>query len=325
VADKREIATVTAERLTLRVHAIVFETDAVRLLELCDPDAHMLPPFTPGAHLDIALPDGLVRSYSLIGDPADATRYRLGVQREPQSRGGSRLIHDQLRVGTLLSASGPRNNFPLVEDAPTSVLIAGGIGITPILLMVDRLSALGRPFVLHYGARERRTSPFLSRLARHTGNVRMAFSREPDGRRLDIAAIITGAAADAELYCCGPSGMLDAFAAATRGRDPARVHVEHFSAAEPPSVEGGFCVTLARSGRTIPVPPGMTILDALVAAGVNPPCSCLEGVCGTCETRVIEGLPDHRDRVLSPQERAANKTMMLCCSGAKSELLVLDM
>lgn len=316
----------TAEhRLTVRVHAIAFETDAVRQLELRDPEARLLPSFTPGAHIDVTLQDGVVRSYSLIGDTLDTTRYVLGVQREPQGRGGSRLIHEQLRVGALLKVSRPTNNFPLRENAPASIFIAGGIGITPILPMADRLAVLGRPFVLYFGARERNTAPFLSRLAKHGDKVRISFSRAPGGRRVDISAIVAVAPADAELYCCGPSGMLDTFAAATSGRDPARVHVEYFSATEPPAVEGGFRVTLARSGRTIPVPPSMTILDALIAAGLEPPCSCLEGVCGTCETRVIEGLPDHRDRVLSPQERAANKTMMLCCSGSKSELLVLDM
>ena len=191
--------------------------------------------------------------------------------------------------------------------------------------MTERLAELGRAFVLHCGGRDRKTLPFQSRMARHGDKVRIAFSREPGGRRLDIAAIVDAAPAGAELYCCGPRGMLDAFAAATVGRDPARAHVEHFSAAEPAAIEGGFEVVLGRSGRSIPVPPGMTILDALIAAGLDPPCSCLQGVCGQCETGVIEGVPDHRDLVLSPQERAANKTMMLCCSGSKSSRLVLDM
>ena len=233
-------------------------------------------------------------------------------------------MHEELRVGDLVQASLPINNFPLVEDAPASVFIAGGIGITPILPMIDRLASLGRPFVLHYGARERRNTPFLARLAGHGDKVRMAFSRGPGGGRLDIAGIVASAPADAELYCCGPSGMLEAFAAATADRSPARVHVEHFHTTDPPAVNGGFRVTLARSGRTIAVPPGQTILDALTSAGIEVPNSCLEGVCGTCETRIVEGVPDHRDRVLSPDERAAGRTMMLCCSGCKSELLVLD-
>lgn len=315
-----------AERLTLRVHAITFETGAVRVFELRDPGGRMLPAFSPGAHIDVRLPGGSVRSYSLTGEPADGRCYRIGVQREAQGRGGSRLLHEQVRVGDLLEVSEPINQFPLEEDAPDSVFIAGGIGITPILPMLDRLAMLGRPFVMHYGGRERTTSPFLARLATHGDKVRLAFSREPGGRRLDIGGIVAAAPANAELYCCGPRGMLEAFAAATAAdRNPARVHVEHFSATEPPAVEGGFHVTLARSGRSIAVPPGMTILNALIAAGLDPPCSCLEGVCGTCETRVVDGVPDHRDRVLSPQERASNKTMMLCCSGSKSAQLVLDM
>ena len=247
---------------------------------------------------------GLVRSYSLVGDPADGSRYLLGVHRDPQSRGGSQYLHDQARVGDLIEVSQPINQFPLVEDAPSSVFIAGGIGITPILPMMERLAGLGRAFVLHYGVRDREALPFQSRIARHGDKVRMAFSREPGGRRLDIAAIVDAAPADAELYCCGPRGMLDAFAAATAGRDPARVHVEHFSAAAPAAVEGGFEVVLARSGRTVAVPPGKTILEALNAAGIEPACSCIEGVCGTCETRVLDGVPDHRDAILTPEERA---------------------
>ena len=313
------------ERLRLRLHAIAFETASVRLFDLRDPDGRTLPAFTPGAHVDMKLNGGLARSYSLIGEPADGSRYHLGVQRDPLSRGGSRYLHDQARVGDLIEVSHPINQFPVVEDAASSVFVAGGIGITPILPMTERLAGLGRAFVLHYGGRDRKTLPFQSRVARHGDKVRMAFSREPGGRRLDIAAIVDAAPADAELYCCGPRSMLDAFAAATAGRDPAAIHMEHFSAAEPTAVEGGFEVVLARSCRTIPVPPGMTILDTLFAAGLDPPCSCLEGVCGQCETRVIEGVPDHRDLVLSPRERAANKTMMLCCSGSRSARLVLDM
>ena len=206
------------------------------------------------------------------------------------------------------------------------MFIAGGIGITPILPMLDRLADLGRGFVLHYGGRDRRTLPFQSRIkARHGDRVRMAFSREPGGGRLDIAAIVDAAPADAELYCCGPRGMLEAFAAATAGRDSARIHVEHFSAAEPAALEGGFAVVLARTGRTIAVPPGKTILDALNEAGIEPACSCIEGVCGTCETRVLDGVPDHRDAILTPEERTASRTMMICVSGAKTDRLVLDL
>jgi tetrachlorobenzoquinone reductase len=313
------------ERLRLRLHAIAYETAAVRLIDLRDPDGGALPAFQPGAHVDLRLNGGLGRSYSLLGDPVDGSRYLLGVQRDPQSRGGSRYLHDQARVGDLVEVSEPVNQFPLVENAAASIFIAGGIGITPVLPMIESLAARGRPYALHYAVRDRKALPFRSRLVRHGDKVRTAFSREPGGGRLDIAAIVDAARADAELYCCGPRGMLDAFAAATAGRDPARIHVEHFSAAEPAAVEGGFEVVLARRGRTVAVPPGKTILAALNAAGIEPDCSCVQGVCGTCETRVLDGVPDHRDVILTPEERAENRTMMICVSGAKTARLVLDL
>jgi vanillate O-demethylase ferredoxin subunit len=313
------------ERRRLRLHAIAFETAGVRLIDLRDQDGAALTPFQPGAHVDLRLNGGLGRSYSLLGDPADGSRYLLGVQRDPQSRGGSRYLHDQARVGDLVEVSEPVNQFPLVEDAAASVFIAGGIGITPVLPMIDRLAALGRPYVLHYGVRDRKALPFQSRLARHGERMRMGFSREPGGSRLDIAAIVDAAPAEAELYCCGPRGMLDAFAAATAGRDPASIHVEHFSAVEPVAVEGGFEVVLARSGRTVVVPSGRTILESLNAAGIEPACSCIQGVCGTCETRVLDGVPDHRDVILTPEERAQGRTMMICVSGARTSRLVLDL
>jgi vanillate O-demethylase ferredoxin subunit len=316
---------VSIEHLRLRLHAIAFETASVHLFDLRDPDGRALPAFTPGAHVDVKLNGGLMRSYSLVGDPADSNSYLLGIQRDPESRGGSRYLHDQARVGDPIEVSHPVNRFPLVEDAALSVFIVGGIGITPILPMIERLAGLGRPFVLHYGVRERKTLPFQSRIACHGDKARMAFSREPGGRRLDIAAIVDAAPADAELYCCGPRGMLDAFAAATAHREPARIHVEHFSAAEPAAVEGGFVVELARAGRTIAVPPGKTILEALNEAGIEPACSCIQGVCGTCETRVLDGVPDHRDVILTPEERAQNRTMMICVSGARTGRLVLDL
>jgi tetrachlorobenzoquinone reductase len=325
VAHRRGTAHVSLERVRLRLHAIAFETASIRLLDMRDPDGRGLPAFQPGAHVDLKLDGGLVRSYSLVGDPAEAGRYLLGVQRDPESRGGSQYLCDQARVGDLIEVSRPIDNFPLIEDAAASVFIAGGIGVTPILPMIDRLADLGRPFVLHYGVRDRKTLPFQSRIARHGDKVRLAFSREPDGRRLDIAAIVDAAPADADLYCCGPRGMLDAFAAATAGRDPARIHVEHFAAVEPAAVEGGFEVVLARSGRTVAIQPGMTILEALNAAGIMPNCSCVQGVCGSCETRVLDGVPDHRDVILTPEERAHNRTMMICVSGARTARLVLDL
>jgi tetrachlorobenzoquinone reductase len=325
MAERRRHAHVSPERIRLHLHAIAYETASVRRIELRCPDGRALPAFQPGAHVDMRLNGSLVRSYSLVGDPTDTRSYLLGVQRDSQSRGGSRYLCDAVRVGDPIEVSLPANDFPLVEQAAASIFIAGGIGVTPILPMIDRLAGLGRPFVLHYGVRDRKALPFQSRIARHGDKVRTAFSREPGGGRLDIAAIVDAAPARAEIYCCGPRGMLDAFAAATAGRDPRRLHVERFSAVEPAAVGGGFEVVLARSGRSVAVPPGKTILEALNAAGIEPNCSCVQGVCGTCETRVLDGLPDHRDAILTPEERAAGRTMMICVSGAKTARLVLDL
>jgi vanillate O-demethylase ferredoxin subunit len=323
-ADRRGHAHVSIERIRLRLHAIAFETASVRRIDLRRPDGRALPAFRPGAHVDLKLNGGVARSYSLVGDPADASRYLLGVQRDPQSRGGSQHLCEAARVGDVIEVSHPINSFALTEGAAASLFIAGGIGITPILPMLDRLAALGRPFVLHYGVRDRKALPFRPRLARHGDKVQTAFSREPGGGRLNVAAIVDAAPTEAELYCCGPRGMLEAFAKATAARDPARIHVEHFSGAEPAAAEGGFEVVLARSGRTVAVPPGKTILEALNAAGIEPSCSCVQGVCGTCETRVLDGVPDHRDVILTPEERVGNRTMMICVSGARTARLVLD-
>ena len=295
MADRRGKAHVSPERVRLRLHAISFETGSVRLLDLREPNGCALPAFPPGAHVDLKLNGGLVRSYSLIGDPADGSRYLLGVHRDPQSRGGSRYLHDRARVGDLIEVSHPIDDFPLVEDAAASVFIAGGIGITPILPMIDRLAGLGRPFVLHYGVRDRKAVPFQPRMTRHGDKVRTAFSREPGGGRLDIAGIVDAAPVDVEVYCCGPRGMLDAFAVATAGRDPARVHVEHFSAVEPAAVEGGFEWRWRAAAGPSRCRPARPYSKPSTRPASSPPARASMGVCGTCETRVLDGLPDHRD------------------------------
>lgn len=313
----------------VRLHAVRLEAEGVHSLELRPLPGQALPPFTAGAHVDLHLPNGLVRSYSLSNPPADAQRYVLGVHRSPTSRGGSAFVHAQLHVGQTLRVGMPRNNFPLFEDAPHTVLIAGGIGITPLRSMVGRLEALGRSWELFYGCRERACAAWHEELlaleALAPGRVHFNFDGEPGAQRLDLHRIAAGARGDAHLYCCGPRPMLEAFEAATAGLPRERVHVEYFSAREAPASEGGFRVELARSGRTVCVAPGQTILDALLAEGVDAPYACMEGVCGSCETRVLAGTPDHRDLVLSSEERRANDRMMICCSGAKTGTLVLDL
>jgi vanillate O-demethylase ferredoxin subunit len=303
---------------------VTWEAPSIVSYDLRPIEGDALPPFNAGAHIDLALPNGLVRSYSLLNPQAERYRYVIAVQKDRSSRGGSKWVHENLRAGDVLSVSAPRNNFPLNETAKKSIFIAGGIGITPILSMIERLSAIGRDWELVYCTRTRASTPFSVLLAAMT-EVRFNFDGEPGGKLLDIAALVKVAPANAHFYCCGPIPMLDAFEQATQELERERVHVEYFTAKEPPAVEGGFTVVLAKSGHELPVPPGKTILDTLRDAGLDMRFSCTEGVCGTCETRVLEGVPDHRDRILTDAERAANKKMMICCSGSKSERLVLDL
>jgi tetrachlorobenzoquinone reductase len=315
--------------MQVRVKRITYEAENINSYELVAPRGGDLAPFTAGSHLDIHLSNGMIRSYSLVNELHEQRRYVIAVNRDPASRGGSKFIHDNLRVGDIITISHPRNNFALHEDAPHSVLIAGGIGITPLLSMIRRLEVLGRSWELYYAARTRFSAAFLEELNTLRPNVHLNlhvnFDQEPAGRMLDLNAILNGVPSDAHIYCCGPVPMLEAFEAATAGRAPSHIHVEYFKAKEKPAADGGFEVKLARANRTISVQPGKTILDALLDAGVTANYACAEGVCGTCETKVIEGIPDHRDLFLSKEEQAENKTMMICCSGSKSNTLVLDL
>jgi tetrachlorobenzoquinone reductase len=310
--------------LDLRLTAISFAADSIHLFELRAPDGACLPPFTAGAHIDIHLPNGTMRQYSLCNSQSERYRYVIGVKRDPASRGGSQFMHEALRVGTILRVSAPRNNFRLTEDAAHSVFVAGGIGVTPIRCMIDRLRQLGRSWELHYGVRRRAEAVFLDEFQADGTRLHLHVDEENPGVFLDIAAVVAAAPGNAQLYCCGPAPMLTAFEAAAAARPEAYVHVEYFSSGTPVAAEGGFSVRMAKSGRMVTVPPGQTILDALQAAGVDAPFSCAQGVCGACETRVLEGVPDHRDMILSPQEKAANRTMMICCSGSRTPMLVLD-
>jgi tetrachlorobenzoquinone reductase len=310
--------------LRLRLHAATWEAPDIHSYELRPPAGGDLPPFTAGAHIDLTLPSGLVRSYSLVNSQTERHRYVMAIQKDRASRGGSRWLHDNLRIGDLVNVAGPRNNFALNEAASHSILIAGGIGITPILSMIDRLETLDRRWQLVYCARKRAGTAFVAALE-NKPQVRFNFDEEPGSRMLDIAALVAAAPADAHFYCCGPLPMLEAFERASASLPRERVHVEYFTAKEAAAREGGFTLVLAKSGREVPVPAGKTILDALHDVGIDVPHSCTEGICGTCETRVLEGIPDHRDLILTADERAANKTMMICCSGSKSEKLVLEL
>ncbi|MGY3483231.1 ferredoxin-NADP reductase [Bradyrhizobium sp. USDA 4011] len=309
------------------VKRIGYEAERINSYELIARTGSELAPFTAGSHIDLHLPNGMIRSYSLVNDQRERQRYVIAVNKDGESRGGSSFIHDSVKVGDIMTISGPRNNFALHEEADHSVLVAGGIGITPLLSMIRRLEALGRRWELFYAARTRTAAAFLDELDAPDlrSKMHLDFDDERSGRLFDLPAIVGNAPVRAHLYCCGPVPMLAAFEAATADRPADRVHVEYFQAREAPATEGGFDVKLARSNRTIAVEPGKTILDALLDAGITANYACTEGVCGTCETRVLEGTPDHRDQFLSKEEQAANKSVMICCSGAKSGMLVLDL
>ena len=314
--------------IEIRVESITPEAADTKSYDLRPTSDGDLPPFTAGAHIDLYLRNNTVRSYSLVNAQHERHRYVITVALDRSSRGGSYFIHNALRVGDRFSISMPRNNFPLAEAGAHSVLIAGGIGITPLWCMVQRLQELDRSWELHYCTRTRQAAAFhkaLSELPTSVrGRVHFHFDEEQDGRMLDLVALLKGADTGYHYYCCGPVPMLTAFEAATASLPRDRVHVEYFTAKDAPVTSGGFTVVLARSGRTIAIPQGKSILDALLEAGVDAPHACTMGTCATCETRVIDGTPDHRDVVLSPEEKASNKVMMICCSGCIGDRLVLD-
>jgi tetrachlorobenzoquinone reductase len=319
--------------LTVRVRAMTYEAQGIVGLELVPlAPATSLPAFSAGAHIDLHLPTPggeMIRSYSLLNDPVETHRYRIGVNLDAKSRGGSAYLHQSLRAGDIITIGAPRNNFPLDESSPHNVFIAGGIGITPMLGMIARSQALGTPWTLYYSARTRAHAGFLdwieSEAGRAGGQVVLNFDQEPGGRMLNLGAVVSSMPAGAHVYCCGPIPMLEAYENATSSLPPGRVHKEYFAAKDAPATAGGFTVELARSHKTLQVPAGKTILDCLIEIHAEPPYSCREGVCGTCEVKVLEGIPDHRDLVLSDSERAANDRMMVCCSGSCGSKLVLDL
>ncbi len=301
--------------------------DGVVMLDLAGKGP--LPPWQPGAHVDVLLAPGLIRQYSLCGDPGDRSGWRIAVLREPRSRGGSARVHDGLDAGTAIRVRGPRNHFPL-EPAGRYLFIAGGIGITPILPMVAAAERAGVPWELAYGGRTLAAMAFAGDLAgRYPGRVRL-WPQDECGL-LDLDALLGRPHADTLVYCCGPEPLL-ATAQARCARWPARpgepagpIRTERFAPAADDGSQYPFEVELARSGLTLTVPAGTSILAAVEAAGVAVLSSCAKGTCGTCETGVLGGLPDHRDTVLTPAERQAADVMMICVSRAASERLVLDL
>jgi ferredoxin-NADP reductase len=321
--------------LTALVKLMRHEADGVVRLELrpAQPGTSF-PAFTAGSHIDVHLPNALVRSYSLLNPETESDRYVIGVLLDRSTRGGSRCVHEQLRVGMTIPISAPRNNFALDLLAPYSVLIAGGIGITPLLSMHEALTSRRMPVEFIYCARSRREAAFLDELTAMTQMVGTKLSLHFDDERgapPDLMQLLAGHPVSTHLYCCGPGPMLDSFDQACAKLNYANVHTERFAAipsSTPPAhssdQEKGYQVELRRSGKTLDVPPGKSLLDVLLEAGVQQDYSCREGVCGACETRVLAGAVEHHDSILTKTERESNKSMMVCVSRCKQGILVLD-
>jgi ferredoxin-NADP reductase len=308
----------------MKVVSLTTIAQGIKLVSLESAHGQTLPATRSGAHIGLILPNGMERQYSILSAQDAPIRYEVAVKREPAGQGGSAYVHEVLRPGMSLEVVAPANNFPLEEAARHSVLIAGGIGITPVWCMARRLLELGRSFELHYACRTRAEAAFLREIAA-LPQARLHFDDEAGGRPPDIGAIVGAAPGDAHLYCCGPGPMLAAFEAATKDRPANHAHVEYFTPRFAPNEEGGYVVVLARSHREVKVLPGKTILETVRAEGIDACSSCEQGICGACETRVLSGTPDHRDSILSAEERARSQTMFICCSGSRSERLVLDL
>ena len=314
--------------LRLRVEAIRLQADGIHAFELVDPDAALLPPATAGAHIDVHLPGGLMRSYSLASDPADRTAWTLGVLREANGQGGSKAMHQSVRVGDLLTVSAPRNAFPMTEGAAHSVLLAGGIGITPIKAMAHTLTAQGKSFEVHYCARTARNVAFTRELRALVppNRLHFHFDNGVPSQGLNITNLLQQQPDGAHLYYCGPGGFMKACAEASAHWAPGSVHFEHFKppVALPKSVpDASFQVRLARTGITVPVLPDQTIVRAIELAGHRVPTSCLSGLCGSCKVDYLEGEVEHNDYILSDEEKT--RCLTLCVSRARGPMLVIDL
>jgi tetrachlorobenzoquinone reductase len=307
--------------IAVRLQSITHAAAGVLLFELAAAEG-ALPRAQAGAHLDIHLPAGRQRQYSLVTPLCSEKSYVIAVKREAAGRGGSLWLHDEARVGTELRVSQPRNNFELDETAPDTLLLAGGIGITPIYAMFARLQELGRRVRLHYWSRSCEHTLFFEQL-KDDRDVSLHYSSDAD--RVSIAEVIRHAGPQTQVYCCGPSRMLDE--SIISAPHASRLHIEHFGGVARPEddeTSSPFTVHLARKGLDLEIAADQTILGALLAAGVDVPYSCEEGVCGACETTVLAGEPLHRDSVHSPDDHARRGTIMICCSLSRSRRLVLD-
>ena len=312
--------------MNVRVAKVWDEAESIRAFEFALEEGESMPPFAAGAHLEITVPlatGPTVRHYSLSGDPADRSGYRIAVLREPNSRGGSAFMHERVVEGDILEVSQPLNEFQLDETAEHTVLIAGGIGITPIISMAHRLDAIGASFELHYAVRTRERLAFIDELEQLCGS-RLRISARSDGQRLDLRAVLDNSSPGSHVYICGPRRLIQPVrsAASEIGWPEANVHFESFGA-RAESTDRPVHVELRLSGMSLDVLVGTSILDAMLEAGVFAPYECKRGECGTCSTTVVEGEPDHRDHCLTDEQRRS--IMCTCVSWARSDSLILDL
>ena len=318
--------------MQLRVSSITHETAGINAYELVDPAGAALPPFTAGAHIDVHPPGNFLRQYSLCNDPRERHRYVIGVLNVAGGRGGSKAMHENVRAGDLLAVSAPRNNFPLTGDARRHVLLAGGIGVTPMMAMVETLAAQSADFNLLYCSRSPDLTAFRDRLKPHADAGRAAFHHDEGdpARGLDVAAALRGHEQGTHLYCCGPGGLMNAVKAATAHWPAGTVHFEFFSApvaapatpVERAAGEDTFQIKLAHCGAIFTVPHKKSIVEVLRENGIECETSCEEGMCGTCRTRYLDGTPEHHDYVLSDEEH--EEFVLICCARSQSKMLVLD-
>lgn len=326
-APTTAMSTVFSERRAdLVVTARNMRAEGVISLTLADPTGAKLPAWTPGAHIDVLLDDTVVRQYSLCGSPGDQHNWRIGVLLDPGGRGGSRRVHETMNVGDAVAVRGPRNHFPLLA-ADRYVFIAGGIGITPMLPMLEAATDAGAAWQLFYGGRSRESMAFVGELARYGDRVTLW----PEDTRgmLPLDEILSSPSDGVLIYCCGPEGLLTATERQCAAWPVGALHVERFAAKPKPEAategDSAFEVVCRRSGVTVMVPPDKSIIEVLEENGVSVLSSCLEGVCGTCETAVLAGTPDHRDSLLTQEERETNEYMMVCVGRALSDRLELDL
>jgi ferredoxin-NADP reductase len=309
--------------LDLEVAAKQMVSEGVAELVLKDPHGRSLPEWVAGAHVDLILKAAPTRQYSLCGDPADRSTYRLGVLRDEDGRGSSRYVHDTVQPGDAVRIRGPRNNFPLAPS-PRYLFVAGGIGITPMLPMIRAAEASGAAWRLVYGGRQRRSMAFVDELA--TYGDRVSICPQDETGLLDLAGLLGTPQQDTLVYCCGPEPLLAAMEKSCGEWPSGSLHIERFAPRPLGQVlNESFEVVLQRSGRSLSIPADRSILSVVEDDGIGVLSSCAEGTCGSCEVTVLAGEPDHRDSVLDDLERAANDCMMICVSRSRTPRLVLDL